>query len=86
MGDGHDLRVGMRVKDLDGKALGKVSRRDAHAFEVVRGFFGPREWVVRYDEIVEVKDGIVTIARSDEALFELAAGRLPATWRRTLPQ
>lgn len=75
----------MTVVDADGKRLGKVRRCDPWGFEVVRGFWGPSEWVIRYDEVLEVSGGRVKVARSDDALFELAAGRLPRIWRRTLP-
>jgi hypothetical protein len=66
--------VGMTVVDADGRRLGNVARCDPWGFEVVRGFWCPSEWVIRYDEVL--------VARSDEALFELADGRLPRTWRR----
>jgi hypothetical protein len=74
--------VGMTVVDADGRRLGKVARCDPWGFEVVRGFWCPSEWVIRYDEVLEVHGDEVRVARSDEALFELADGRLPRTWRR----
>jgi len=72
----------MMVFDADGKRLGKVTRCDPSGFEVVRGFWGPFEWVVRYDEVLEARGNQIRIARSEGALFELAAGRLPRTWLR----
>ncbi len=81
MNDGA-VRVGMRVVDADGRRLGKVTRCDPWAFEVVRGFWGPRHWVIRYDEVVEVRGDEVHVARSDRDLLDLAAGRLPRTWSR----
>lgn len=78
-----ELSVGMAVVDADGKRLGKVTRLEAWGFEVERGFFQPREWVVRWDEVMSIRPGEVEVARSDDALFELAAGRLPSYWRRS---
>ncbi len=74
------LKVGQTVVDADGKRLGKVSRCDPWAFEVRRGLFSGRTWVVRYDEILELGEDAVKIARSDADLFELAAGELPHSW------
>jgi len=76
------VQAGMTVVDADGRRLGKVRRCDPWGFEVVRGFWGPREWVIRYDEVLGVRGDEVRVARSDQDLVELAAGRLPRTWRR----
>jgi hypothetical protein len=70
----------MAVVDVDGKKLGKVTRNDPWGFEVMQGLFSPRTWVIRWDEVLGVEGSKVRVARSDEALFELAAGRLPKTW------
>lgn len=80
------VQVGMEVLDADGKRLGKVSRCDAWGIEVVKGFWSPSEWVVRWDELLGVKDGKVLVDRSDEDLFVLAAGGLPPRWRRGTPE
>jgi hypothetical protein len=79
------VKVGQAVFDADGKRLGKVTRCDPWGFEVQRGFFGPYEWVVRYDEILELGEDSVRIARSDADLFELAAGELPHSWGTVTP-
>jgi hypothetical protein len=79
------ISVGMAVYDADGKRLGKVSRCDPWAFEVRRGLFSPYQWVVRYDEILELGADSVKIARSDADLFELAAGGLPHAWATVKP-
>ncbi len=79
------VQVGMEVRDADGKRLGKVSRCDAWGIEVVRGFWSPSEWVVRWDEVLGVEGRMVMADRSDEDLFVLAAGGLPSRWRRGTP-
>jgi hypothetical protein len=83
----HGLRNGHRVRDLDGKDLGRVARLYDGAFLVVKGFpiLFRRELVIRYDEIRGLRDGELVVARSDRALFELAAGELPEVWRIPAP-
>lgn len=72
----------MTVSDADGKRLGKVTRCDPWGFQVQRGFFSPYEWVIRYDEVVEISGDAVKVARADDALLELAAGQIPHSWKR----
>ena len=76
-----EVKVGMKVVDADGKRLGRVTRCDGWGFQVERGFFGPSEWVVLWEELMSVEDGTVRVARSDRTLAELAAGRLPRVWQ-----
>lgn len=83
--DDRGVKVGMSVVDADGKRLGKVTRRDAWGFEVQRGYFSPYEWVVRYDEVIGVEGRTVEVARSDDALYELASGEIPHGWMRVKP-
>jgi hypothetical protein len=79
------VKVGLLVRDADGKRLGRVARCDATAFEVVRRLWSPYEWVIGYDEVLDVADGVVKVSRSDDALFELAEGGLPHAWRQVRP-
>ncbi len=70
--------------DADGKRLGRVREVYPWAFEA-----SERPWshpyVVGRDEVVEVRGDVVRTSRSDATLFELADGRLPHAWERTLP-
>ena len=75
----------MTVVDADGKRLGKVSSCDRWGFEVRRGFWMPREWVILYEEVIGTDGDTVRVARSDQALFELAGGGLPRTWAGIRP-
>ena len=79
------VRTGMTVRDADGRKLGRVRRCHPWGFEVASGLFGRREWVLRYEEVLDVEPGEVSVARSDDALFELAAGALPHAWRKVAP-
>src|SRR5690242_8705815 len=79
------VRVGMAVVDADGKRLGKVTRCGPRAFEVIRRFWSPYEWVIRWDEVLDVKDGVVRVARCGDELIELAEGGLPHGWPHVQP-
>jgi len=82
---GYAVAVGMEVRDADGKRLGKVSRLDPWGFEVVRRLWSPYEWVIRWDEVLEVDGAGVRVARSDTALYELAEGKIPRAWTTIRP-
>jgi hypothetical protein len=81
----HGVEVGMDVVDADGKRLGRVTRLDPGGLEVERGFFSPFEWVIGWDEVLDASDGKVHVARSDDALLDLASGGLPPMLRRGTP-
>ncbi len=83
----NGVRLGQRVRDADGKDLGKVARLYAWGFEVTRGFpvLFRRDRGVRYDEVRGARDGALVIARSDRDLLELAAGGVPRSWRVPAP-
>lgn len=83
MTERNGVRVGQRVRDLDGNALGRVEELYDSGFSVGKGlpFLFRSELVARWDEIREVRaDGIV-LARSSRDLLDLAAGRIPPAWR-----
>jgi len=79
------VKVGMAVVDADGKRLGKVTRCDPWGIEVTRGFWSPLEWVILWDEVLDIEGGRVRVARGDDALLELAQGGMPESWRRGTP-
>ncbi|BDG02780.1 hypothetical protein [Anaeromyxobacter oryzae] len=82
----NGVQLGQRVRDLDGKDLGRVTSLYGWGFEVAKGFMMfRRDQVIRYDEVRGVRDGAVVVARSDRALFELAAGEMPGIWRIRVP-
>ena len=83
----NGVRVGQPVRDVDGKNLGRVARLFDWGFEVARGFpiLFRSSWVVRYDEARGVRDGALVVARSDQDLYTLAEGNVPASWRVPAP-
>ncbi len=81
------VRMGQRVRDLDGTSLGRVTGLYDWGFATRRGppiLFG-RDFVVRYEEVRGVRDGAIVVARTSRDLEELAAGELPASWRIPVP-
>jgi hypothetical protein len=83
----NGVRIGMRVRDLDGKDLGRVTDLYASAFGVEKGlpFLFRSEATIAYDELRGARDGALVVARSARLLPELAAGELPDAWRVPVP-
>jgi hypothetical protein len=87
MKERNGVRVGQRVRDLDGTPLGRVSGLYEWGFGVRKGlpFLIRSDYVVRYDEVRGVRDGELVVARSKRDLFDLAAGEVPPSWRVPAP-
>ncbi|HLL03888.1 MAG TPA: YsnF/AvaK domain-containing protein [Myxococcaceae bacterium] len=64
-----DVREGMVVHTSDGERLGTVVRRGDDTFVIAKGRLLPRDFIARYDEIAEVKDGEVHLRRSREDMI-----------------
>lgn len=80
------MRLGQRVRDLDGSDLGRVTALHEWAFRVSRGaLLFRRDTVARYDEVRGVRDGALVLARSARNLDVLAAGGMPPSWRIPAP-
>lgn len=71
----RDIREGMIVRSSDGEKLGKVIRCRADEFIIEKGFFFPKDYVVRYDEARVV---------GDEVLLSLPASSLREAGEDTL--
>lgn len=54
-----DVREGMFVRTADGEKLGTVIRRGGDTFVVEKGLFLPRDFVLRYEDIADVRGGEV---------------------------
>jgi hypothetical protein len=79
----YGVRVGMRVRDLDGHSLGRVKELWDWGFSVVKGFpiLFRSDLVARYDEVRELRGDELVLARSSRDLFSLARGEIPPAWR-----
>jgi hypothetical protein len=87
MRERNGVGIGQRVRDLDGRSLGKVHALYDWGFAIRKGlpFLIRSDHVARYDEVRGVRDGELVLARSRRDLFDLAAGGVPATWRTPVP-
>ncbi len=83
----NGVRLGLRVRDLDGKDLGKVTDLYAWGFAIEKGFpiLFRRDTVATYDEVRGIEGGVLTLARTSDALLALAGGELPREWRIPVP-
>lgn len=79
----NGVRVGQRVRDLDGNDVGRVTRLYQDGFDVSKGFpiLFRKDVVARYDEVRGIQGGVVVLARSRGDLQDLAAGHVPRAWR-----
>jgi hypothetical protein len=84
----NGIRLGQPVRDVDGKALGRVTTLYDEGFEVARGLpiLFRSSFVVRYDEARGMRDGALVVARSDRDLLTLARGGVPRSWRVPAPE
>jgi uncharacterized protein (TIGR02271 family) len=56
-----DVREGMFVRTADGEKLGTVIRCGGDTFVVEKGLFLPRDYVLRYEDIADVRGGEVRL-------------------------
>ncbi len=87
MKERNGVRIGQRVRDVEGKDLGRVKALYDWGFAVSKGFpiLFRRDQVARYDEVRGVREGALVLARSDRDLFQLAEGEIPSAWRIPTP-
>lgn len=65
----------------DGEKLGKVTTLNEDNINIEKGFFFPRDFVISYDDIVEVRDNEMIIARKGTELREWGGERY-AGWEK----
>jgi hypothetical protein len=83
MKEHRGVRIGQRVRDVEGNDLGRVDALYAWGFAVVKGFplLFRDDRVLRYEEVRPSTDGTLRVARAPGDIFTLAAGELPASWK-----
>ena len=64
-----EIAEGMIVRSADGEKLGKVVACEAVTFQVEKGFFFPREFTVKYEEITDLRGGEIILSRGRWALL-----------------
>ena len=83
MNERNGVRRGQRVRDVEGKDLGRVGKLFEAGFEVRKGFpllFSDNQ-VLRYADVRVSGAGDLVVARAAADVFTLAEGRLPDSWR-----
>ena len=63
-----DIIKGMKVRGSDGKDLGKVVAFGDDTFMIEKGFFFPKDYYCRYDEIADIRDGDIWLTQSSADL------------------
>jgi hypothetical protein len=83
MNEHRGVKLGQRVRDMEGNDLGRVSNLYAWGFAVVKGFplLFRDDRVLRYEEVRESRDDALVVSRGPNDIFTLAAGELPASWK-----
>lgn len=75
-----NVREGMPVRSADGEKLGKVIMVRDQDFTIEKGFFFPKDYLVRYSDIQNIEGDEITLAHGREALRGMAEA--PARPRR----
>lgn len=65
-----DIYEGMVVRSLDGEKLGKVFAMGDTRFQIEKGLFFPKDYLVSYSDIQDIRDGEIILARGRDGLRE----------------
>jgi hypothetical protein len=63
-----DVHAGMDAYSVDGEKLGELERLDENSVTIEKGWFFPRDFTVRYDDIVDIREDRVVVSRSRKDL------------------
>jgi uncharacterized protein (TIGR02271 family) len=66
------LKEGMTVRSFDGEKLGRVFALADDAFYIEKGIFFPKDYLVRYSEISDIRDGELILMHGRESLRRLS--------------
>jgi uncharacterized protein (TIGR02271 family) len=75
MFDRMSVREGMIVYSSDGEKLGKVLACDAASFIIEKGFFFPKDYVARYEDVADITGDEIRLLTTKDALPRGAAER-----------
>jgi len=59
-----DLHTGMDAFSVDGEKLGEVERLDDDSITIEKGWFFPRDFTIRYDDVVDIREDHLVVSRS----------------------
>jgi uncharacterized protein (TIGR02271 family) len=68
------VREGMTVRSVDGEKLGKVFAVQDGEFLIEKGLFFPKDYVCRYSEISDIRDGELILLHGKESLRSFSIG------------
>lgn len=68
--DRSSIREGMTVFSSDGEKLGKVLTYDATTFTIEKGFFFPKDYLARYDDIEAVTGDEIRLAMTKDTFIQ----------------
>jgi len=68
-----DVRIGMTAYSVDGEKLGAIERIDEDNITIEKGWFFRKDFVVAYDDIMDVRGDQITLRQTRE---ELESGRM----------
>ncbi|NOK21905.1 YsnF/AvaK domain-containing protein [Corallococcus carmarthensis] len=68
----NDIKEGMTVRSSDGEKLGKVFAVSEGEFHIEKGMFFPKDYLVRYVEVSDIRNGEIYLNHGREALSGLA--------------
>jgi uncharacterized protein (TIGR02271 family) len=67
MTDKRGVREGMVVYSADGEKLGKVFQCEAESFIIEKGFFFPKDYIARYDDVSTVNGDEIRLTSGKDA-------------------
>jgi len=68
------INRGMPVRSAGGKKLGKVSRLEPDVFLIEKGFFFPKDYSVRYEDVQEIRSGEIILKPTEALSRDLSEG------------
>ncbi|WP_244222008.1 YsnF/AvaK domain-containing protein [Corallococcus exercitus] len=68
----NDIKEGMTVRSSDGEKLGKVFAVSDAEFHIEKGMFFPKDYLVRYSEVSDIRNGEIFLNHGREALSSLS--------------
>lgn len=69
------IQEGLMVRCQDGEKLGKISAMNEDSFTVQKGFFFPKDFMFRYDDIADYKDDELIVGTCGPDLQEWKSDR-----------
>lgn len=65
-----EIHTNMDVYSLDGEKLGEVERLDEDSITIEKGWFFPKDFTIRYDDVVDIREDHLIVNRGRTDLDE----------------